>query len=186
MAGRSDYAASGGDSCYGDCQHRRSPDRSRPATPRRRASGVRYQGYYTTGVVYLRSKVKMSDIKDGASNTYLAGEKYLNPDHYLDGNSGQRQLGLGHRLGQRHNTLERQGRLDRPKRQGPRGPGSVCRSKTPPALKCTGVRQRPCRRLQHGLLRRVRSARSAIRSTSETHHRLGNIADGLPIDAKAF
>jgi prepilin-type N-terminal cleavage/methylation domain-containing protein/prepilin-type processing-associated H-X9-DG protein len=43
--------------------------------------------YYTlcNGVIYSVSRVKMADITDGASNTYLVGEKYLNADRYLDG-----------------------------------------------------------------------------------------------------
>ena len=38
-----------------------------------------------TGVTYHRSEVTIAEIKDGASKTYMAGEKYLNPLHYLTG-----------------------------------------------------------------------------------------------------
>ena len=34
------------------------------------------------GICFLRSKVEMRQITDGLSNTYLVGEKYLNPDTY--------------------------------------------------------------------------------------------------------
>ena len=40
------------------------------------------------GISYLRSQVTMASITDGASNTYLIGEKYLNPDGYFDGSDG--------------------------------------------------------------------------------------------------
>jgi hypothetical protein len=30
-------------------------------------------------------QVKLSDVTDGASNTYMVGEKYLNPDFYVTG-----------------------------------------------------------------------------------------------------
>ncbi len=41
--------------------------------------------YLINGVSYLRSQVTMANISDGASNTYLIGEKYLNPDTYYTG-----------------------------------------------------------------------------------------------------
>jgi prepilin-type N-terminal cleavage/methylation domain-containing protein/prepilin-type processing-associated H-X9-DG protein len=39
----------------------------------------------STGVSYLRSQVELSSVTDGASATYLIGEKYLNPDNYETG-----------------------------------------------------------------------------------------------------
>jgi prepilin-type N-terminal cleavage/methylation domain-containing protein len=42
----------------------------------------------STGLVYCGSLTKMSDITDGTSNTYLLGEKYLNPDMYQTGGDG--------------------------------------------------------------------------------------------------
>ena len=37
------------------------------------------------GVMYTRSEHKIADITNGTSNTYLIGEKYLQPEHYFDG-----------------------------------------------------------------------------------------------------
>jgi prepilin-type N-terminal cleavage/methylation domain-containing protein len=37
------------------------------------------------GISYKRSVVPIKEIPDGLSHTYLAGEKYLNPDDYLTG-----------------------------------------------------------------------------------------------------
>jgi prepilin-type N-terminal cleavage/methylation domain-containing protein/prepilin-type processing-associated H-X9-DG protein len=42
-------------------------------------------GFRPNGVIYRRSECHMSDITDGVSNTYVIGERYLNPDHYADG-----------------------------------------------------------------------------------------------------
>jgi prepilin-type processing-associated H-X9-DG protein len=38
-----------------------------------------------TGISYLRSMVSVAMVRDGMSSTYLIGEKYLDPDHYVDG-----------------------------------------------------------------------------------------------------
>ncbi len=37
------------------------------------------------GICHAGAVVKMADIKDGTSNTFLLGEKYIWPDHYFDG-----------------------------------------------------------------------------------------------------
>lgn len=40
------------------------------------------------GVSFMQSQVKRAHIKDGLSNTYLIGEKYMNPDLYTNGQQG--------------------------------------------------------------------------------------------------
>ncbi len=41
-----------------------------------------------SGVSYQRSEIRVADVTDGLSNTYLVGEKYLNPDYYFTGQDG--------------------------------------------------------------------------------------------------
>jgi hypothetical protein len=41
-----------------------------------------------TGISFLRSQVSIAWIRDGTSNTYIIGEKYLDPDHYETGLDG--------------------------------------------------------------------------------------------------
>jgi prepilin-type N-terminal cleavage/methylation domain-containing protein/prepilin-type processing-associated H-X9-DG protein len=38
-----------------------------------------------TGVIFQRSEIAMTDVLNGTSNTYLVGEKFLDPDHYENG-----------------------------------------------------------------------------------------------------
>ena len=40
------------------------------------------------GISYMLSEIAIRHITDGTSNTYLIGEKYLNPDHYRTGQDG--------------------------------------------------------------------------------------------------
>lgn len=42
-----------------------------------------------TGVSFAFSQVPLAAVRDGASRTYLIGEKYLNPDGYLTGSIGE-------------------------------------------------------------------------------------------------
>ena len=41
-----------------------------------------------TGVVFAASEVTIAEIRDGTSNTYMVGEKYLMPDGYHTGDGG--------------------------------------------------------------------------------------------------
>ena len=44
--------------------------------------------HYFTGISYIRSRIGLAHVTDGASNTYLIGEKYLDPDNYYNGQDG--------------------------------------------------------------------------------------------------
>ena len=47
-----------------------------------------------TGVICMGMTVKLSDITDGASKTYLIGEKYLSPDYYINGQAPDDNNGI--------------------------------------------------------------------------------------------
>ena len=85
--GRSDYAASCGDMVFwattmGPSNLARGDSMTDAMWL---AFESNYPGGIATGVVFRRSIVRLRDIEDGASNTYLAGEKYVPPDCYYDG-----------------------------------------------------------------------------------------------------
>jgi prepilin-type N-terminal cleavage/methylation domain-containing protein/prepilin-type processing-associated H-X9-DG protein len=78
--GRSDYAANAANLSAGWCDY----------GPGNYAGAPTYDwksqpGYYGQGAVKFRNVLKEKDFVDGLSNTYFAGEKYLNPDHYKTG-----------------------------------------------------------------------------------------------------
>jgi prepilin-type N-terminal cleavage/methylation domain-containing protein len=98
VVARSDYAANGGDAQF---QWGRGPSsfaeaetwtttaksdqpcwieyqlQNDPANP--------YVVKAITGISYQRSKIKITQLLDGTSKTYMVGEKYLNPDRYETG-----------------------------------------------------------------------------------------------------
>jgi prepilin-type N-terminal cleavage/methylation domain-containing protein len=89
LAGKTDYAASGGTTGDGTWF---APGPSSDAdadswTPADWAgkTGKSVNHVLDTGAVCTHSAVTMADITDGASNTYLLGEKYMTPDDYIDG-----------------------------------------------------------------------------------------------------
>ena len=82
--GRSDYAGSGGDQGV-----------SGATGPSSLSAGdaLSGQGWIniaapTNGIFYLHSMTTMASITDGSSNTYLVGEKWCDPAHYLDVKTG--------------------------------------------------------------------------------------------------
>jgi prepilin-type processing-associated H-X9-DG protein len=47
-----------------------------------------------TGISYGTSKVAVADVRDGTTNTYLVGEKYVQPDAYQNGMSAGDDNGM--------------------------------------------------------------------------------------------
>ena len=90
---KSDYAASSGDALEFDAFNMYDPTRyasinesSWTNTTLCQKSGDRRADrdvkYCQTGIMYYHSKLKIAQIEDGTSNTYLAGEKWMPSDGY--------------------------------------------------------------------------------------------------------
>ena len=83
-AGRTDYAINAGDMA----------DPAYHPGPSSVAEGddPSYNGWVNTssftGIAYQRSEVTIADVRDGTSNTYMIGEKYINSDCYTNGQDG--------------------------------------------------------------------------------------------------
>lgn len=75
MSARCDYAANAGDTL-----------RTWGAGPASLEDGIHGIGFSdmsdSTGLVFQHSEIAMAHIRDGSSNVYLVGEKYLDPDAY--------------------------------------------------------------------------------------------------------
>ena len=87
-----------------------------------------------TGVVYRGSMIRMSDITDGTSTTYLLGEKKLDPDFYTTGQDGGDNEAAF--VGDDNDTLRYTGYTNgKPNAPWPCGPNKQC---DPPTIDTPG------------------------------------------------
>jgi prepilin-type N-terminal cleavage/methylation domain-containing protein/prepilin-type processing-associated H-X9-DG protein len=80
-----DYAINAGDVYNGDYAGHETSAAPHTIADSEPATGLAYfqaSATYSTGISYPGSTTAMTEVEDGASNTYLVGEKYLTPDHY--------------------------------------------------------------------------------------------------------
>jgi len=158
---RSDYAANGGESWEGIIKG-----------PGDLNSGPPSPVTSFTGVIGLVTEIESGELKDGDSNTYLIGERYLNSDRYFDGTNCSNDQGwdTGYDYDVNRWTCFDSARTCQPKQDTP-GVGN-CSVEFGSAhagafhmVFCDGS---------------VHPINYAI--DGETHRRLGNRRDQLPID----
>ena len=104
-----------------------------------------YIAQAANGVMYCGSLTKMADITDGASMTYLAGEKYLAPDYYTSGqDAGDNEAAL---IGENEDIARWTYHTDWPSPGAPVGPSRFAR-----LGRSLRLRQPARQWLQHGFL----------------------------------
>jgi len=132
-----------------------------------------------TGVSFYYSEIKMAQVSDGASNTYLLGVKNVDPDFYLTGGGGDDWPMY---VGQQDDTARCVGWLTKP---GDLSSLYPC----PPLQDQPGVYYNYCFGSAHSNGINMAMCDGSVHSISysidpEVHRRLGNRQDGLPIDAR--
>jgi prepilin-type N-terminal cleavage/methylation domain-containing protein/prepilin-type processing-associated H-X9-DG protein len=129
-----------------------------------------------TGTSFLRSRVTIVDITDGTSNTYMLGEKYLTPDNYYNGADAadNETLFVGYDNDNHRTTY-----------YTPSSPGSA----QTPMQDRPGLADMYRFGSAHATGCNMAFCDGSVRAASysidpETHRRLGNRKDGLPVDGK--
>jgi prepilin-type N-terminal cleavage/methylation domain-containing protein/prepilin-type processing-associated H-X9-DG protein len=130
------------------------------------------------GICAQRSQVKMAEITDGASNTYLVGEKYLDPDYYFTGND----------WGDDQSVYS--GDYDDQVRWTGQDTATTIAT-NPPLPDTPGVDNFYIFGSAHASGFNMALCDGSVQKMSymldpEIHRRLGNRKDGLPIDGKKF
>ncbi len=87
VAGRSDYAANMGSTNYWGGGSPGSYSAGDDLSEQQWLDTYQSKNAYN-GVVYRRSEVTTAMVRDGLSNTYMVGEKYLMPEYYTTGTGG--------------------------------------------------------------------------------------------------
>ena len=167
---RNDYAANAGENVVGF-----------GAGPGDLATGNSGNGFPSpagaTGIVFPHTVITFADIRDGSSNTYLIGEKFLNPDQYLTGTSyGDDQ---GPFVADERDSV----------RWGAYGSGTS--NYLAPAQDRAGVDNTWGFGGPHSGAFMMALCDGSVRSISfsiseDTHRRLCNRRDGQPVDASSF
>ena len=138
-------------------------------------------GTLCTGVISRRSMVRLRDITDGASKTYLCGERTIDPDRYIDG------LSVGD-----DQSWDASFCYDVTRWSGTgSGMVGIADNQLRPYPDTSGVDNVHCFGSAHAGSFSMTFCDGSVQAlsygiTPETHHRLGNKADGKPVDAGAF
>ena len=133
------------------------------------------------GVIYQHSQVTMGMIRDGTSNTYLAGEKSIDSDHYTDGYDGGDDWSMY--TGMQDDVVRSVGYYDnsnvfQPLPPEPDTPGAAMTyNKNFGSAHAAGFNMAFCDGSVHSISYSI---------GDEVHRRLGNRMDGLAIDGSQF
>ncbi|MBU4273119.1 MAG: DUF1559 domain-containing protein [Planctomycetes bacterium] len=173
LVARTDYAANAGDNTFGG-----GPWNYAVPYATGDAAGDAWPPFATflfaprTGISFQRSEIKIADVADGTSNTYMVGEKYANPDYYFNGLDGtdDQCLFVGWDNDNHRTTF----------------PGHGPPMQDQPGLSTEGVFGSA-----HANGFQMAFCDGSVQMMSytidaETHRRLGNRKDGLTIDGKKF
>ena len=188
--GRSDYAACAGDNCAaGASEDTRGPDSLSTGNARTEADWDKEPGTINstvskaTGVIFRRSRIQFAQIRDGASSTYLLGEKYLATENYATGTDPADDQGWNVGYDWDVNRWTNNGNNTmtlRPRRDGPVQTATANANEDRSAFgspHSTGFHMGFC----DGSIRSI-----SFTIDMATHSYLGNRADGQSVDASNY